>query len=102
MKSTNTMTEGFQLIHDVFRMRWIPEIISVIGQGYHGYNEILGQIDFLSNTELNRKLKLLLDRQVIDKIENQDQHGYYLNAFGEDLDHIFKHFIEMSEKYIKK
>ena len=100
MKSVTTMTEGFQLIHDIFRLRWIPEIIAVIGQGHHGYNEILGEIEFISNTELNRKLKLLIDRNVIDKVEDEGASGYYLNQFGKDLDHIFKHFVEMSEKYI--
>lgn len=97
MKPQTTMTEGFKLIHDIFRLRWIPEIISTIGNGYHGYNEILSQIDFLSNTELNRKLKVLLDRNVIDKKEAE---GYYLNEFGEDLHHIFKHFSDMSDKYL--
>ena len=90
------VSEGFKLIHDIFRLRWIPEIIAVIGLGYHGYNEILGQIEYISNTELNRKLKVLLDRNVIEKREE----GYYLNPFGEDLNHIFNHFSEMSKKYL--
>lgn len=53
------MSEGFQLIHDVFRLKWIPEIID-------------------------------------------GKEGYYLTSFGKDLNHVFNHFIDMSEKYINK
>lgn len=100
MKQQTLMSEGFRLIHDIFRLRWIPEIIAAIGVGRHGYNEILGEIEDISNTELNRKLKVLLERNVIEKREHLESSGYYLNAFGEDLNHIFNHFSEMSEKYL--
>ncbi len=100
MKQQTLMSEGFRLIHDIFRLRWIPEIISAIGIGCHSYNEILCEIDGLSHTELNRKLKVLLERHVIEKREHATSSGYYLNPFGEDLNHIFNHFSEMSEKYL--
>lgn len=92
--------EGFQLIHDVIKLRWVPEIIAAINQGHHHYNEILKAIQDLSNTELNRKLAVLLENKAIVKIENADQQGYFLSPFGEDLEHIFKHFEDMSEKYL--
>lgn len=99
-QSNLIMSEGFQMIHDIFRLRWIPEIITALGNGSHGYNEILKEIEYISNTELNRKLKVLLDRNVIEKVEDEDGAGYYLSEFGEDLDHIFRHFTEMSQKYL--
>ncbi len=96
------MNEGFQLIHDIFRLRWIPEIIGAIAEEKHRYNDIAGHIEYISNTELNRKLALLQERQVIEKLSDEEKEGYYLTQFGKDLNHIFRHFIEMSEKYLAK
>ncbi|MCH4891046.1 transcriptional regulator [Acidaminobacter sp. JC074] len=90
------MNEGFQLIHDLFRLRWIPEIVQTIGLKELKYTEISQEIGEISNTELNRKIALLLDRHVVKKTQD----GYALSAFGKDLDHIFNHFVEMSEKYL--
>lgn len=95
---TTQMNEGFQLIHDLFRLRWIPEVIEAIAMAQHRYSDIADYVAFISNTELNRKLALLQERDVIYKTED----GYHLTEFGQDLYHIFRHFIEMSEKYIKK
>lgn len=92
------MNEGFQLIHDIFRLRWIPEIVQSIGKDSQKYTEISRSIGDISNTELNRKLALLIDRQVIEK---QDE-GYILSEFGKDLEHIFNHFLEMSQKYLNQ
>lgn len=91
------MNEGFQLIHDIFRLRWIPEIVQTIGFKNLKYSQISSEIGEISNTELNRKIALLVERQVVEKTEQ----GYQLSQFGKDLDHIFNHFVEMSEKYLK-
>jgi len=92
------MNEGFQMIHDIFRLRWIPEIVGSIGHDVQKYSEISKSIGEISNTELNRKLALLLERQVVERKDD----GYALSEFGRDLDHIFKHFLEMSQKYLSK
>lgn len=92
------MNEGFQLIHDLFRLRWIPEVIEAIALDHHKYSTISDYVEFISNTELNRKLALLQERGVILKTDE----GYYLTEFGQDLNHIFRHFVEMSHKYISK
>lgn len=92
------MNEGFQLIHDLFRLRWIPEIVQTIDMGESRYSELKRNIGEISNTELNRKLSLLLERQVIQKTAT----GYVLLPFGKDLSHIFNHFMEMSQKYLKQ
>ncbi|MBN4069579.1 MAG: HxlR family transcriptional regulator [Alkaliphilus sp.] len=90
--------EGFRLIHDIFRLKWIPEIIQTVGHDSQNYSDISRKIGEISNTELNRKLALLIDRQVIEKREGT----YILSKFGKDLDHIFNHFLEMSQKYLHK
>ena len=96
------MNEGFQLIHDIFRLKWIPEIMDSIATDNNRYTDIAGSIEYISNTELNRKLAMLQERQVIIKDSVEGKEGYYLTSFGKDLNHIFNHFIEMSEKYIDK
>lgn len=94
------MSEGFQLIHDIFRLKWIPEIIEAIATQKYRYSEIQEDIDYISNTELNRKLAMLQERQVIIKKTINGREGYYLTDFGDDLNHVFKHFVDMSDKYI--
>lgn len=94
------MSEGFQLIHDIFRLKWIPEIIDSLAKGNYRYTDIAENIEYISNTELNRKLAMLQERRVISKSTVEGRDGYYLTEFGEDLNHIFIHFIDMSDKYI--
>ncbi len=96
------MSEGFQLIHDIFRKKWIPEIIDTIASGNSSYTEIASSIDYISQTELNRKLAMLQDSDVIKKSSVQGKVGYFITPLGNDLNHIFNHFIEISDKYISK
>lgn len=94
------MSEGFQLIHDIFRLKWIPEIIESLATGQNRYSDIADSISYISHTELNRKLLMLQERQVIHKKVIEGKEGYYLTDFGLDLNHVFNHFVDMSEKYI--
>ena len=96
----NHMTDGFELIHDLVKHRWIPEIIGSIASGHENYSDILDDHKFLSRTELNRKLALLLEKNVVEKEVIENRSYYKLLEFGEDLDHIFKHFAEVGSKYI--
>jgi DNA-binding HxlR family transcriptional regulator len=95
------MSEGFQLVHDIFRLKWIPEIIDSIASNKNRYTDIAESIEYISNTELNRKLAMLQERDVIIKEVIDGKEGYYLTDFGNDLNHVFNHFIEMSDKYVE-
>lgn len=95
----NEYSNGLELIEDLFTKRWIPEIIHSISMGNKNYTKILESIDFISHTELNRKIKLLLDYDVIKK---DDDKTYNLTEFGFDINHIFGHIYDISEKYLKK
>ncbi len=99
---TEEMKEGFELIHDIFRLKWIPEIIESISNENYRYSEIAGNIEYISNAELNRKLLILQEREVIVKMTVDGKEGYYLTDFGRDLNHIFRHFVDMSNKYISR
>lgn len=94
-------SSGFELIHELVKHRWIPEIIDSIADGNENYSQILNDHEFfLSKTELNRKLGLLVERKVIEKHTLENKSYYKLLEFGKDLDHIFKHFEDIGSKYI--
>ena len=97
MSRTN---EGFELIHDLVKHRWIPEILDSISSGKEAYTQILNDHEYLSKTELNRKLALLLEKKVLVRQTQDKKTVYKLLDFGKDLDHIFKHFEDIGNKYI--
>ena len=90
---------GFQIVQDLIKLRWVPEILKSIDLGNERYSEILRSIPYLSHTELNRKLNILIDKKVIDKIVNGSNTYYCLLDFGEDLVHIFAHLEDLEDKY---
>lgn len=92
---------GFEIVHDLIKLRWIPEILNSINAGNKRYSEIENSIPYISHTELNRKLNILVEREVIDKKEENNNVSYSLLKFGEDLVHIFGHLEELEEKYFK-
>ena len=83
----------------MIKLRWIPEIVKSIQLGNTRYNEILRSIPYVSNTELNRKLTVLLDRKVVARTVDGNDIGYSLLDFGEDLAHIFDHLECLEDKY---
>lgn len=93
------MINGFEIVHDLIKLKWIPEILKSIHCGNQRYSEILGSISYMSHTELNRKLAILVEKHVIDKdtLENK----YILKNFGKDLVHIFYHLEDLEEKYFQ-
>ena len=91
--------ESFEEVHGMIRSRWIPEILDSIRGGNHSYGEILESIEFISGTELNRKLNLLVEKGALEKSENLNRSHYELLELGEDLHHIFYHLVELKEKY---
>jgi len=94
------LSVGFELIHDVIKHRWVPEIIASIGQGQDKYSQILKANEFLSKTELNRKLILLVEKEAIEKYTVDNKSYYRLLPFGKDLEHIFNHFVDVGNKYV--
>ena len=90
---------GFQIVQDLIKLRWVPEIIKSIQLGNQRYNEILNSIPYISNTELNRKLTTLIDKKVVEKNTEGSGTGYSLLGFGEDLAHIFNHLECLEDKY---
>lgn len=95
----NKIFSGFEIVQDLIKLRWVPEILKSINQGNKRYSHILDSIPYMSHTELNRKLNILVDKNVINK-ETVDNNSFYtLLNFGNDLIHIFHHLEELEEKY---
>lgn len=97
----NNISNGFQMVQDMIKLRWIPEIIKSIDAGNSRYSEIQKSIHYISHTELNRKLSILIERGVILKQDNTNNTYYTLLNFGEDLVHIFDHLEALQEKYFE-
>ena len=97
----NNISNGFQIIQDLIKLRWVPEILKSINMGNQRYSEILTSIPHISHTELNRKLLTLMDKDVISKTEDDEATYYSLLEFGEDLVHIFNHLEDLEDKYFK-
>lgn len=91
--------DGFELLHNLIKKRWVPEILHSIKKGNDSYTSILNSIDYLSDTELNRKLRLLLDYKCI---ERREESSYKLTSFGDEMDHIFSHISDLGERYVAR
>lgn len=95
------ISNGFQIIQDLIKLRWVPEILKSIQFGNEHYSQILRSIPDMSHTELNRKLAILLEKNVIEKTVKDRTIYYSLNDFGEDLVHIIGHLEDLEEKYFQ-
>lgn len=92
---------GFQIVQDLIKLRWVPEILKSIYLGNQRYSDILRSIPYISHTELNRKLNILIEKNVIDKQITESNPSYSLLGFGKDLIHIFYHLEDLEEKYFQ-
>lgn len=95
------ISSGFEIVEDLIKLRWVPEILKSINSGNQRYSEIKRSIDGISHTELNRKLALLIKKETIMKEEYPDRTSYDLLGFGKELVHVFDHLEELQEKYFE-
>lgn len=95
------ISSGFEIVEDLIKLRWVPEILGSINSGNHRYSEIKRSIDEISHTELNRKLSILMRKGTILKEEVPDGTSYALLEFGKELVHIFHHLEELQDKYFE-
>ena len=95
------IASGFEIVEDLIKLRWVPEILESISSGNHRYSEIKRSIDGISHTELNRKLSILMRKGTILKEEDRDGTSYALLEFGKELVHIFQHLEELQDKYFE-
>lgn len=98
----NKISNGFQIIHDLIKLKWVPEILESVSTKNNRYNEILQSIQYISHTELNRKLNMLVKRGVINKTIKDQDISYTLSRFGEELVHIFRHLEELEDRYFDR
>lgn len=94
-----TNYNGFQIVEELVKLRWVPEILKSIESGNSRYSEILNSIPYISHTELNRKLNTLITKNVINKTTDNGVINYNLLIFGKDLVHIFNHLEDLEKRY---
>ncbi len=92
------LENGYEMIQNLVGSKWVPEILYAVEQESSHYNEIESSIPIISHTELQRKLKMLVEQNAL-KIEEKNQTSYHLTPFGMDLVHIFHHFEDLFERY---
>ncbi|WP_353095371.1 winged helix-turn-helix transcriptional regulator [Tissierella praeacuta] len=97
----NKIYNGFEIVQDLIKLRWVPEILKSIQLGNQRYSDILNSIPYMSHTELNRKLSILVEKKVIDKRIEDNNTCYSLLNFGKDLVHIFYHLEDLEDKYFQ-
>lgn len=95
------ISSGFEIVEDLIKLRWVPEILEAVKDGNYRYSDIKRSIDGISHTELNRKLLILVRKGAIAKEEDLDSTSYSLLGFGKELVHIFDHLEALQEKYFQ-
>ena len=66
--------------------KWIPIIVFVISKDIHKFNEILNNIEFVTNAQLSLSLNILVDEYLLNKKDN----GYFFTDKGLKLLEIIK------------
>lgn len=91
------MSEGFRFMQDMIKLKWVPDILFGIEGRSARYTEILEGIPYISHTELNRKLSVLMEHSAIEKIEEDACTKYRLLPLGKELVEIFRRLIRLEE-----
>lgn len=86
----------FEKVKDIIKLRWISEIIFAISFYELSYSELLKEIEYISGTELQRKLNILVSNQIIKKNESTNRTTYNLTSIGRELHVIFLDIFELS------
>ena len=90
---------GFQLLHGLVKLKWVPEILLTLHEESKSFSHILSAIPLLSPTELNRKLKLLQQEQIIEKRKDG---RYRLLCYGEDVVAICELLVDFYQRHHEK
>lgn len=95
------LEEGLRLMESVIGGRWNPLILFELEQGARTYTDIKNNIDYISDTELQRKLNALIDSKLVTK-ENAAEtrkNEYALTPYGADITHTLHHIMDISIKH---
>lgn len=95
----NQFIAGLEMIQDFMKLKWVPEILIAIDEGSQRYSKILANVEYISHTELQRKLNVLIQKKVVYKEEEKGHSIYKLSEFGDDIVHMIRHFVELGNKY---
>ena len=95
------LEEGLKLMESIIGGRWNPLILFELEEGAKTYTDIKNSIDYISDTELQRKLSALMDNKLVKKDSmNEARKGEYtLTPYGVDIAHTLRHIMDISVKH---
>ncbi len=95
------LEQGLKLMESVIGGRWNSLILFQLEQGRKSYTDIRNSIDYISDTELQRKLNTLIDSKLVKKGDGLDakKREYALTPYGEDITHTLHHIMDISLKH---
>lgn len=73
---------------EFFGDRWTPLILRELVVGSHRFNEIHRGIPKISRTLLSQRLRTLVERGLVERLDDGDAIGYHLTPAGADLEPI--------------
>lgn len=95
----NEFQAGLDFILEIIKPRWVAEILYCLEEGERSFSDLLEGIPFLNRTELTRKLTFLQEKGVIEKEMENHRSAYRMTPLGEDLVHIFHHFVDLAKHH---
>lgn len=77
-------------VQKLLKHKWVPIIIFCLNKGISTFNGLINQIEHLSNEQLSKSLKLLIENNVIDYKDS----NYCLTTKGIKLNKIIDLMVE--------
>ncbi len=95
------LESGLRLMESVIGGRWNPLILFQLEHGAMSYTDIRNSIDYISDTELQRKLNTLIDSKLVVKGNGEDarKREYVLTPYGEDIAHTLHPILDISQTH---
>ena len=94
--------EGLRLIESILGGRWSPMILFAIEEGAERFSDIKAGIEYISDTELQRKLNALIQSGLVIKTNppiDTRKSEYRLTDFGGEITHTLRHILSISVKH---
>jgi DNA-binding HxlR family transcriptional regulator len=93
---------GLRLMESIIGGRWNPMILFALEGGPCRFSDLKSRIEFISDTELQRKLGALTGSGLVTRCspeEDARRGEYMLTGFGGEIAHTLRHILVISQKH---
>ncbi len=93
---------GLRLMESIIGGRWNPMILFALESGPCRFSDLKSRIEFISDTELQRKLGALMGSGLVVRNSNDEdtrKGEYILTGFGGEIAHTLRHILVISQKH---